>query len=69
MATTATVRSDLAITAWIVSTVPADLDILGDSAGLPPLPNFAISLLLPPNCTPAAREFAQHVRERMVRQP
>ena len=40
-ATTATVRSDLAVTTWLASTVPADLDISGRwMSGLPPLPNF-----------------------------
>ncbi|RVD55523.1 LysR family transcriptional regulator, partial [Mesorhizobium sp. M7A.F.Ca.ET.027.03.2.1] len=46
-ATTATVRSDLAVTTWLASTVPADLDILPSESGLPPLPNFAINLHLP----------------------
>ncbi len=43
-ATTETVRSDLAVTAWLASTVPADLSILGPDAALPELPPFAISL-------------------------
>ena len=37
------VRMDLAISAWLASSVPADLDIISDT-GLPPLPSFAITL-------------------------
>ena len=66
-ATTATVRSDLAITAWLASTVPADMDILDTDTGMPALPNFAISLHLPSNGGPAARAFAQYVRDGVLR--
>jgi DNA-binding transcriptional LysR family regulator len=66
-ATTATVRSDLGITAWLASTVPPDLDILGPDSGLPSLPNFAISLHLPSNAGLAAREFARYVRDGVLR--
>lgn len=66
-ATTATVRSGLAVTAWLASTVPGDLEILGEEAGLPPLPQFAISLRLPTVAQPAAQEFARYVRGQMVR--
>ncbi len=67
-ATTATVRSDLAVTAWLASTVPAGLDILSRTAGLPPLPNFAISLHMSSD-GPAIQEFAQHVRDGVLRHP
>lgn len=66
-ATTATVRSDLAITAWLASTVPTDLTVLGHDANLPALPNFAISLHLPAHSAPAARAFAQTIRDGMLR--
>ncbi|MER8653219.1 LysR family transcriptional regulator [Mesorhizobium sp. M0847] len=67
-ATTATVRSDLAVTAWLASTVPADLDILAFDAGLPPLPNFSINLHLPKYGTaPAAQEFARYIRGGLAR--
>ena len=66
-ATTATVRSDLAITAWLASTVPADMNILDTDTGMPALPNFAISLHLPSNSGPAARAFAQYVRDGVLR--
>lgn len=67
-ATTATVRSDLAVTTWLASTVPSDLDILPPDVGLPPLPNFAINLHLPRHgVSTAAQEFARHIREGLAR--
>lgn len=66
-ATTATVRSDLAVTTWLASTVPADLDILSDP-GLPALPNFSINLHLPKHgAAPAAQEFARYIRDGLAR--
>lgn len=68
-ATTATVRTDLAVTAWLASTVPADLDILGAEHGLPELPPFAINLHLSPSGASApAAELARHIRAGLVRQ-
>lgn len=46
-ATRAMVRLDLAVTAWLASTVPSDLDILSADCGLPALPSFAICLCGP----------------------
>jgi DNA-binding transcriptional LysR family regulator len=67
-ATRAIVRSDLAVTAWLISTVPADLDILGPDIDLPDLPGFTINLHLPRRgATPAAREFGRFVREGLSR--
>ncbi|MBB4569522.1 LysR family transcriptional regulator [Rhizobium leucaenae] len=67
-ATTATVRTDLAITAWLCSTVPADLDILGAGDGLPDLPIFSVSLYLPKSETaPPVTELARHIREGLMR--
>jgi DNA-binding transcriptional LysR family regulator len=43
-ATAATVRADLAVTAWLVSTVPGDLEILGPDRAPTGLPHFAINL-------------------------
>lgn len=69
-ATTATVRSDLAVTTWLASTVPADLDILSSGPDLPALPSFAINLHLPKHgIEPAAREFARYIRDGLVRRP
>jgi DNA-binding transcriptional LysR family regulator len=65
-ATAATVRAGLAITTWLASTVPADLQTLTPRAtGLPELPEFAICLRLPATVQPAVQEFARHVRELM----
>ncbi|WP_233858821.1 LysR substrate-binding domain-containing protein [Paraburkholderia sp. HD33-4] len=65
-ATAATVRAGLAITAWLVSTVPGDLEtLIPRVTGLPALPAFAICLRLPATVQPAAQEFARHVRESM----
>jgi DNA-binding transcriptional LysR family regulator len=66
-ATAATVRAGLAVTTWLASTVPADLETLAPrAAGLPALPPFAICLRLPTTVQPAAQEFARHVRESMA---
>lgn len=63
-ATAATVRSDLAITAWLASTVPPELDILPPESGLPELPGFAINLHLSSGQnSPAVTELARHVRD------
>jgi len=68
-ATTATVRTDLAVTAWLASTVPADLDILGAEEGLPELPPFAINLHLSRSQAEApVLELARHIRAGLVRQ-
>ncbi len=68
-ATTATVRTDLAITAWLASTVPADLEILGTDAALPALPDFAINLHMPAHGGDAATlEFARFLRAELTRQ-
>ncbi len=67
-ATTATVRTDLAVTAWLAATVPGDLAILGPEAGLPPLPDFAINLhMATHDGGPAVQEFARHVRNGLMR--
>jgi DNA-binding transcriptional LysR family regulator len=67
-ATTATVRADLAITAWLVSTVPPDLEILGPDKAPTDLPPFAINLHLPkgPLAKPVA-ELARYLREGLSR--
>ena len=67
-ATTATVRSDLAITAWLVSTIPPDLDILPIETGLPELPSFAINLHMPKaRASSATAELARYIRKSFVR--
>jgi DNA-binding transcriptional LysR family regulator len=67
-ATMATVRTDLALTAWLASTVPPDLAILATDAGLPELPPFAINLHLPRHdAGPATIELARHIRDDLMR--
>jgi DNA-binding transcriptional LysR family regulator len=67
-ATTATVRSDLAVTAWLASTVPADLDILPPETGLPELPSFAINLhKRNGHASPAMTQLVRYIRESMAR--
>jgi DNA-binding transcriptional LysR family regulator len=63
-ATAATVRSDLAVTAWLAATVPPDLEILPRGNGLPALPDFAINLhMAPGQSVPAVMELARCLRE------
>lgn len=62
-ATRATIRADLAVTAWLASTVPGDLDILQFGKGLPDLPSFAINLYTAKGrLSRAAAELAQQMR-------
>ena len=64
----ATVRADMAVSAWLASTIPPDLDILLPSFGLPELPAFAITLHLPRHhAGSAVAELAQHIRDRLGR--
>lgn len=67
-ATTATVRADLAVTAWLVSTVPSDLEILGPDKAPTDLPPFAINLHLPKhNMSKQTAELARTLRESFAR--
>jgi DNA-binding transcriptional LysR family regulator len=62
-ATRATVRADLAITAWLRSTVPPDLDIVAAGDVLPELPPFAVNLhRTQASPSPAAAELAGRIR-------
>ncbi len=68
-ATTATVRADLAVGAWLAFAVPPSLAILPADAGLPALPPLAINLHLSRNDTRAATaELARHVRRALAGQ-
>jgi DNA-binding transcriptional LysR family regulator len=67
-ATRATVRMDLAVSAWLASTVPSDLYILPPETGLPSLPAFAITLHWAGTAKGAAvSELAQRIRETVGR--
>ncbi len=60
-AISATVQTDLAVTALLASTIPAGLEVL---EGLPPLPNFAINLHLPrTGSSLIAEALARTIRE------
>jgi DNA-binding transcriptional LysR family regulator len=66
-ATFATVRTDLAVSAWLAFTVPPDLEILSAGSGLPDLPSFAVTLhrsARPPSL--AAVELARRLRDAFV---
>lgn len=67
-ATRTVVRMDLAVSAWLATTVPADLDIVSPDADLPPLPNFAITLHRAEAARGAAfEELVLYLREAMAR--
>ncbi len=67
-ATTAIVRTDLAVTVWLAATVPSDLEILGQEATLPALPPFSINLHLSnKGADLASQALARLVRERFLR--
>jgi molybdate transport repressor ModE-like protein len=66
-ATTATVQADLAVTAWLASTVPSTLDILGPASGLPQLPPFAITLHASREAAPAVLAMAACIRDMYAR--
>ncbi|GAB0117595.1 LysR family transcriptional regulator [Acidisoma sp. 7E03] len=67
-ATRTVVRMDMAISAWLAGTVPADLDILGPETDLPPLPQFAVTLHLADGARgPAIAELARQLRGAMAR--
>jgi DNA-binding transcriptional LysR family regulator len=60
----ATVQTDLAVTAALVSTVPLGFEILGPGSGLPALPPFSINLYLPTASVPQpVGELARAIRE------
>jgi hypothetical protein len=62
-ATIATVRADLAVTAWLASVIPDGLEILSSADGLPDLPPFAINLHLSGrDLAPTATELARNIR-------
>jgi DNA-binding transcriptional LysR family regulator len=66
-ATMTTVRADLAVTPSLASVVPPDLEVLPADAGLPDLPNFAISLFMRENHGDrAVDELAGHIRRVFV---
>jgi len=63
----ATVAADIAVMAWMASTVPEGLEVLGRESGLPPLPPFTVNLYLPKNGGNAiVQELARHIRQALA---
>lgn len=63
-ATLAVVRMDMAVSAWLASSVPADLMILNEGDGLPTLPPYALTLQRPASMSNrATSELVRHFRE------
>ncbi len=61
-AVNATVAAGLCVSILLKETVPAGLDVLAASAGLPPLPEFALNLHVPRTAHETAQELARHIR-------
>lgn len=65
----ATVAADIAVMAWMASTVPGNLEVLGPDTGLPLLPPFMINLYLPKGGgNHIVQEMARMIRD-AVRDP
>ncbi len=65
----ATVAADTAVMAWMASTVPANLEVLGPETGLPLLPPFMVNLYLPKGGgNHIVQEMARMIRD-AVRDP
>ncbi|AMJ61129.1 LysR family transcriptional regulator [Bosea sp. PAMC 26642] len=64
----ATIRMDIAVSAWLASTVPADLRVLAEGAGLPALPSYAITLHRGGRASSGpAQELARQIRDGLNR--
>jgi len=67
-ATRTIVPTDLALSAWLATTVPADVDIVPSDAGLPPLPSFVITLHAAEGARAATfDELSRQLRDVMAR--
>ena len=63
-AISATVHTDLAVTALLATTIPPGLDVLTAESGLPALPNFGINLHLPKGgANPISQALAAAIRD------
>lgn len=64
---TVSVEADLGVSAFLASSVPPNLEVLGADAGLPPLPDFQICLYLPQaGASEVAEELARHIRQSLT---
>ena len=62
----ATVAADIAVSPMLASTVPENLQILGDRSGLPALPGFSVNLYLPvAGASDITLELASHIRDQL----
>ena len=61
--TLATVQSGLALTPWLRPLVPDGFRVLGEEAGLPSLPDFAIELHVPQHASEGAQGMATLIRQ------
>ena len=62
-ATTATVRADLAVSAWLSSAIPLGLEAITSADDLPPLPMFTVSLKQPDgDASEAGHDLARYIR-------
>lgn len=61
--TLSTVRSGLALTPWLRTLVPEDLQVLGADSGLPSLPDLAIELHVSPSACDSALGMAEIIRK------
>ena len=60
----ATIAADIAVMAWMASTVPNGFEVLGPNRGLPSLPPFMVNLYLPRDGgSHIVQELARHIRE------
>ena len=60
----ALLEADLGVAPFLSKTVPADLEIISESSGLPSLPPFYVNMYLKPGQNnPAVLELAEHVRK------
>jgi DNA-binding transcriptional LysR family regulator len=62
----ATVAADLAVMAWMASTVPEGLEVLGRESSLPLLQPFTVNLYLAKDGSPTVQELARHIRQALA---
>ena len=69
-ATLAVIRMDIAVSALLASSVPLDLEILGEAEGLPVLSSYALTLHHPASATNrATEELVRQIRRMFERPP
>ncbi len=62
----ATVAADIAVMAWMASTVPEGLEVLGRESSLPLLQPFTVNLYLAKDGSPTVQELARHIRQALA---